>query len=767
MANPSSEQVVAPVLLRVGGKEKTMPYLYGIHDQEGAHLLPTGGWCVALVSLSENPNPVDYLSIRPDINWLVRINWGYGSTGTIPLDKDEGEYLNRLGRFISGSKGVNCISIGNEPNHQQERPDGVFITPERYADFFNKANALVNRINSFIRVAPAPIAPYHADPVPWTDYMRQVWSLVKNPTAIWVHAYARSHTPEAINSTEEMGGVLSGTSNSFLTYRDAFNQIPEHHRSLPAWITEFNPLPQWENVNNGTVQEAYEHINLWNTLGARPSIRGLALYRYPNYDRWGIEANAGVLADFRTATQSHLESPEINDIPSSGMDVLLPSIKAPQNASISFQRDLDERAKARGVTVQEVPEGVAWRVKKVRWLDEAQSGGRHNIFVDVLDETGHRVQGVPVVFSWPTGADKKPIDKKAGEPFGVDFPMSPSRNEFSVRVLSDIPSEVVTGIGMGADTPSGFNPGIHTSTEVIFQLVKPTVSQLPLEKSEVAVAVPNLAHPVLDADRRRVTQRYGRGVNADHYHRFGLEGHNGVDFATPTGTEIVAVDEGTAVEVRNDPEGYGNYIKLIHPWGESLYAHLDRFRINQGQMVRKGQIIGLSGNTGNSTGPHLHFALRVNPYRRDDGMLGFTDPLPYLQSLHPVQPEKIGAIIKEVALREGIDWRLLASIAWAESSFNPTVNKDGLFQIEEDTWNDIAPKAGLNNRLDPTQNAIAACIYLKWLLDKVDNNIYKAVLAYNFGIGNVLAGREAPAISKEYVNKVFHGRDLLVALGYK
>ncbi len=135
------------------------------------------------------------------------------------------------------------------------------------------------------------------------------------------------------------------------------------------------------------------------------------------------------------------------------------------------------------------------------------------------------------------------------------------------------------------------------------------------------------------AGRYGISQVFG--INREDYERFiiagvPLLGHNGVDFLTPVGTGILATDEGKVVETRNDPGGYGLYVKLTHAWGESLYAHLSKITVKQGQQVKRGGAIGLSGNTGNSTGPHLHFAIRINPYDRADGWGGYSDALPHL-----------------------------------------------------------------------------------------------------------------------------------------
>ncbi|NUQ22029.1 MAG: M23 family metallopeptidase [Gemmatimonadaceae bacterium] len=86
--------------------------------------------------------------------------------------------------------------------------------------------------------------------------------------------------------------------------------------------------------------------------------------------------------------------------------------------------------------------------------------------------------------------------------------------------------------------------------------------------------------------------------------------HPGLDIAVPEGTEVRAAGGGMVVEVGETPE-YGKMIRMAHPQGyESLYGHLSEIRVRQGDRVPLGAVIGLSGNTGRSTAPHLHFELR-------------------------------------------------------------------------------------------------------------------------------------------------------------
>ncbi len=93
--------------------------------------------------------------------------------------------------------------------------------------------------------------------------------------------------------------------------------------------------------------------------------------------------------------------------------------------------------------------------------------------------------------------------------------------------------------------------------------------------------------------------------------------HAGIDLASPTGTPIRAADSGKVV-LRGFTGGYGNYTCIQHSSSLSTcYAHQSRFGVSNGQNVSKGQVIGYVGNTGNSTGAHLHFEVRVNGAPRD------------------------------------------------------------------------------------------------------------------------------------------------------
>ena len=93
--------------------------------------------------------------------------------------------------------------------------------------------------------------------------------------------------------------------------------------------------------------------------------------------------------------------------------------------------------------------------------------------------------------------------------------------------------------------------------------------------------------------------------------------HEGLDIAVPEGTPIRAAASGTVIMASYNG-GYGNYTCIDHGSGLSTcYGHQSSFAVSAGQSVSQGDVIGYSGNTGSSTGPHLHFEVRINGVAQD------------------------------------------------------------------------------------------------------------------------------------------------------
>lgn len=133
-----------------------------------------------------------------------------------------------------------------------------------------------------------------------------------------------------------------------------------------------------------------------------------------------------------------------------------------------------------------------------------------------------------------------------------------------------------------------------------------------------------LARPLPDGVGR-VSQWFGE--HPEWYAKYGLAGHSGIDYAIPVGTSVLAAHAGK-IEVGIDLPGYGNFVRVVGAQYTTIYAHLQRISVAQGQRVSVGTILGASGNSGNSTGPHLHIGLRINGMR-NPAYGNYIDPVPF------------------------------------------------------------------------------------------------------------------------------------------
>lgn len=132
--------------------------------------------------------------------------------------------------------------------------------------------------------------------------------------------------------------------------------------------------------------------------------------------------------------------------------------------------------------------------------------------------------------------------------------------------------------------------------------------------------------------RPRVSQWFGQ--HKEYYAQFGSQnGHSGIDFPLNEGTELYAPFSGK-VTVQKNHKNYGYNIRIKNDKLECILAHLSGSLITDGDYVSMGSPVALSGNTGNSTGPHLHFAVRHlspdgKPMYPNNGNFGFEDLAKY------------------------------------------------------------------------------------------------------------------------------------------
>jgi murein DD-endopeptidase MepM/ murein hydrolase activator NlpD len=155
--------------------------------------------------------------------------------------------------------------------------------------------------------------------------------------------------------------------------------------------------------------------------------------------------------------------------------------------------------------------------------------------------------------------------------------------------------------------------------------------KLAKDKEKVLASIPAI-QPVRNDDLKRMASGYGWRI--DPIYKTSRM-HTGMDFTANTGTEIFATGDGVVQAVERNGWGYGNSIVINHGYGyNTRYAHMSAFKVALGQKVKRGDLIGLVGSTGKSTGPHLHYEVEVNGKK--------VNPIHYYHSdLSPEQYERL------------------------------------------------------------------------------------------------------------------------------
>jgi len=139
--------------------------------------------------------------------------------------------------------------------------------------------------------------------------------------------------------------------------------------------------------------------------------------------------------------------------------------------------------------------------------------------------------------------------------------------------------------------------------------------ELAKNKEKMLASIPAI-QPVNNKDLKRMASGFGYRIDPIYKTR---RMHTGMDFTANVGTDVYSTGDGIVEAVEVSGWGYGKSIVINHGYGyKTRYAHLSAFKVKQGQKVSRGELIGLVGNTGKSTGAHLHYevekgGVKVNP----------------------------------------------------------------------------------------------------------------------------------------------------------
>lgn len=162
------------------------------------------------------------------------------------------------------------------------------------------------------------------------------------------------------------------------------------------------------------------------------------------------------------------------------------------------------------------------------------------------------------------------------------------------------------------------------------------VAALVKDKEKLLAHTPAI-QPVNNKDLKRVAS--GFGYRIDPVYKT-VKFHAGLDFSAVQGTPIYATADGTVIRAGNTGNGYGNHVVINHGYGyETLYGHMVRVKVRNGQPVKRGEVIGWVGSTGKSTGPHCHYEVHKNGQKIDPIYFFYND----------LNPEQFDLILKKAA----------------------------------------------------------------------------------------------------------------------
>jgi Peptidase family M23 len=151
------------------------------------------------------------------------------------------------------------------------------------------------------------------------------------------------------------------------------------------------------------------------------------------------------------------------------------------------------------------------------------------------------------------------------------------------------------------------------------------VFEMAKAQNQMLQSIPAI-QPVSNTDLKRIASGFGFRIHPIYKI---AKMHTGLDFTADIGTEIYATGDGIVESVDSRLSGYGHHVVIQHGYGyQTLYAHMSRVAVNPGDKVMRGQVIGYVGNTGTSTGPHLHYEVIKNGEKVDPAFYFYSDITP-------------------------------------------------------------------------------------------------------------------------------------------
>ena len=216
------------------------------------------------------------------------------------------------------------------------------------------------------------------------------------------------------------------------------------------------------------------------------------------------------------------------------------------------------------------------------------------------------------------------LEKRDNEVYRSIFEANPLPDSARAKLIEQQKEiEKIKDMGdfeLGKDIASQLN---NISARVLFQFKSYDNIALLIKNQDVKLASIPAIQPVSNKQLDHIASGFGMRIDPV----YGTpKMHKGLDFTAPQGTPIYATGNGIVTTANGLNGGFGNHVVINHGYGyESLYGHMVRIKVHQGQRIKRGEVIGWVGSTGKSTGPHCHYEVHINGQEVDPVYFFYSD----------------------------------------------------------------------------------------------------------------------------------------------
>jgi murein DD-endopeptidase MepM/ murein hydrolase activator NlpD len=281
---------------------KVIPQM-GLHcgaERDAAHWLVNNGkrgWCVDSVAIENAHTEIDYRPFaNAGVKVLMRINYGYHWTGTIPNPDNASQtqtFIANALKTITRSPGAFGYIIANEANNPGEWPQGRRISPEEYAAVYNQ---IWRNRPAGAKLAPLATDPYYGPGSDNREWWVRMLTLIDGADFLTVHPKTQDSDPNQVNSDVKFGDPpLTWQFLHLRAYQPLLQAVPARFRHLPVIATEVNPQRIHHNGALGWradtardwINRAMEHFTNWNQGNDAMQVHGVVFYRLSG-DEWRL-----------------------------------------------------------------------------------------------------------------------------------------------------------------------------------------------------------------------------------------------------------------------------------------------------------------------------------------------------------------------------------------------------------------------------------------------------------------------------------------------